>query len=198
MKNRAKQERGDAKRIIILEAAIRVIAQSGTGALTHRAVAGMAQVPLASTTYYFSSKSDLLLSAFEHLAEKEIHALKQGMEDIPLRLTPEFAAGWWASMVADDLMQHRERILAEYEMHLETNRQPELRAVHQRWSEAAYEFFKACMKNMGSKDPQADGALVLCVIAGIQIGELADATPHLERDLLGPLFRRLLHALVPA
>lgn len=197
MKARGTQERGDTRRTAILEAAVQVIARSGVGALTHRAVAAAAGVPLASTTYYFSSKSDLLISAFEFLAEQEIRALDQGVDEIPHRLTPEFAAGWWASMLADDLKKNRGRILAEYEMHLQSARQPQLRDVHRRWSDAALAFFTACMRNMGSKEAEADGALVLSVIAGLQVGELADASKHLERDVLGPLFRRLLHALVP-
>ena len=44
----------------ILEAALRVIGRSGRQAVTHRAVAEEAGVPLGSTTYYFDSRDDLL------------------------------------------------------------------------------------------------------------------------------------------
>jgi len=191
------QSRGVTKRNQILEATVRVIARAGTGAVTHRDVAKEANVALASTTYYFKSKPDLLFSTFEYLADKEITELTEGLREIPKHLTAEFAAGWWASMIAKNLHKNREKILAEYEMHLEASRTMALRNIHQRWTEAAFLFFKACMEKMDSPNPEVDAALVLCVISGVQLGELADPTKKLERDLLGPLFRRLLHALVP-
>jgi len=191
------QKRAHARKGQILDATVQVIARAGTGAVTHRAVAKEASVPLAATTYYFSSREDLLASAFEYLANTEIDLLTEGINTIPMQLTPEYAAGWWASMIADDLRRNRYQIFAEYEMHLETARQKNLLEIHRRWTQVAHHFFETCMQRMGSKEPAADGSLVLSVIAGIQIGELADPTKHLERDLLGPLFRRLLHALVP-
>ncbi len=191
------QTRGESKRKQILEATVRVIARAGTGAVTHREVAKEAGVALASTTYYFNSKSDLLFSTFEHLAEKEIKELTEGINEIPDHLTPEFVAGWWASMIADDLHKNRDKILAEYEMHLDAARSTALRSIHRRWSDAAYQFFKTCMEKMNSPSPDVDTALVLYFISGIQIGELADPTKKLERNLLGPLFRRLLYALIP-
>ena len=191
------QARGDSKRTQILKATVSVIARSGTGAVTHRDVAKEAKVALASTTYYFKSKSDLLFSTFEYLAEREIIELNSGVNEIPSRLTAEFAAGWWASMISEDLHKNRDNILAEYEMHLETSRTEAMRNIHRRWGAAALEFFQVCMERMNSPDPETDAAIVLCVISGIQLGVLADPTKKLERDLLGPLFRRLLHALIP-
>ena len=44
----------------ILEAALRVIAERGVEAVTHRAVADAAGVPLSATTYYFESLDELL------------------------------------------------------------------------------------------------------------------------------------------
>ena len=56
----------------ILEATLRVIGRSGRQAVTHRAVAEEAGVPLGSTTYYFESRDDLLRQALEHVAASEV------------------------------------------------------------------------------------------------------------------------------
>lgn len=192
-----KKSKGSKRREAILEGAIRVIARAGTRGATHRAVAAEADVPLAATTYYFASRDDLLAEAFKHLAATEIAALDAGVEELPATLSVEYTAAMFASIVAIDLAKNRERIRAEMEMHIEAGRSPELRETHRAWEQAAMRFFMAAVAAAGSTEPEADAALVLSVITGIQLGELAEPTPKLERDVLGPLMRRLLHALIP-
>lgn len=58
-----RRRRGDASRRAILDAASRLIADAGVTALTHRAVAGAAGVPLARVTYHFPKVDDLLEAA---------------------------------------------------------------------------------------------------------------------------------------
>src|SRR3954453_8935378 len=55
----------------ILEGALRVIGRSGREAVTHRAVAEEAGVPLGSTPYVFDSRDDPVAQALEHVARKE-------------------------------------------------------------------------------------------------------------------------------
>ena len=52
--------RGEARRDAILRATLEVIAAHGTDGVTHRAVAARAGVPLSATTYWVSSRDDLL------------------------------------------------------------------------------------------------------------------------------------------
>lgn len=51
--------RGAARRAEIVEAAAAIVVADGPAALTHRAVAARAGVPLGSTTYYFADLADL-------------------------------------------------------------------------------------------------------------------------------------------
>ena len=53
---RASAPRGAARREAILRATIAVVGELGPDALTHRAVAERAGVPLSATTYYFVAK----------------------------------------------------------------------------------------------------------------------------------------------
>jgi DNA-binding transcriptional regulator YbjK len=58
--------RGAARRNLLLDAAVRVVASSGSGSLTHRAVASEAQVSIASVTYHFPSIGELRRETLEH------------------------------------------------------------------------------------------------------------------------------------
>lgn len=87
------------------------------------------------------------------------------------------------------------RVVAEFEMHLEASRTVELPAIHKEWESKAIQYFTAGMRALGSSYPEVDAALVLATITGLQIGELADPTPNVERTLLEPLLRRLVYAL---
>jgi hypothetical protein len=99
--------------------------------------------------------------------------------------------------MAGNLRADRARVLAEFEMHLEASRRAELRAIHLRWEAAAMDYFTAAMRALGSPLPEADAALVLSVLTGLEIGELASPTLDAERVLIEPLLRRLLLALAP-
>ncbi|WP_251153463.1 TetR family transcriptional regulator [Cellulosimicrobium sp. Marseille-Q4280] len=58
-----RQARGTARRDAIVRAAADLILREGPAAVTHRAVAARAQVPLAATTYYFTGLDDLIGAA---------------------------------------------------------------------------------------------------------------------------------------
>lgn len=190
-------DRGRARRTAILDAAIEVVARDGTGAVTHRAVAKLAKVPLAATTYYFASRDDLLLEAFRHLTARRMAAYDAAFAILPAKLSAEVAAAGWAHALAELLTNEPAAVVAEFEMHLEGSRRAQLRAIHHAWETKAMAYFTAGMKAIGSKKPEADAALVLAVLTGLEIGEIVNPTPNAERELLAPLLRRLLHALVP-
>ncbi|WP_435738691.1 TetR family transcriptional regulator [Cellulosimicrobium sp. PMB13] len=64
-----RQARGTARRDAIVRAAADLILREGPAAVTHRAVAARAQVPLAATTYYFTGLDDLIGAAGRVIVE---------------------------------------------------------------------------------------------------------------------------------
>lgn len=58
-----RRQRGDASRRAILDAASQVIVDDGVAALTYRAVASAAGVPLARVAYHFPTVEDLMVAA---------------------------------------------------------------------------------------------------------------------------------------
>src|ERR1700759_3036066 len=69
--------RGAGRREGLLEAVLRIVAEVGPDAVTHRRVAEVAGLPLASTTYWFDSKEHLLTAALELAAERDTARLLQ-------------------------------------------------------------------------------------------------------------------------
>ena len=61
-----RRARGTARRTLLLDAAVRVVAGAGSGSLTHRAVASEADVSVASVTYHFASIEELRRETLSH------------------------------------------------------------------------------------------------------------------------------------
>ncbi|MGP4016780.1 TetR/AcrR family transcriptional regulator [Saccharopolyspora sp. 5N708] len=68
----ASTPKGERRRQALVLAAAQLLAEGGFDAVRHRAVAERAGLPLASTTYYFSSLDDLISAAVEHEARQEL------------------------------------------------------------------------------------------------------------------------------
>ena len=118
-----RQDRAEARRERILRATLEVIGEAGIAAVTHRAVAGRADVPLGSMTYYFASKDDLLRESLLLFVEEEVvrlHALAESI--VGSGLTVEQIAQAFAEELASHA--HAERVLtvAQFELYLESAR----------------------------------------------------------------------------
>jgi len=152
-------------------------------AVTHRRVAEVARLPLASTTYWFESKEHLLTAALERAAERDIERLRAFLREPPggaadpLGLVVGAILGW---------------LLATYALVLEAARRPALRDVTTRWTEAYLEALKPLLAAAGSQDPLADAELLLAAGDGLLLEKLASG----DASDLAPRLRRLARALV--
>src|SRR6476620_7597038 len=74
MAPRVKAHRASAqrRRAALLEAAAELAAELGAGAVTHRAVAARAGVPLSTTSYFFSSIDELVTEALRPSAPARV------------------------------------------------------------------------------------------------------------------------------
>lgn len=78
----ASTPKGERRRQALVSAAAELLAEGGFDAIRHRAVAERAGLPLASTTYYFTSLDDLITAAVEHEATEELEAGRQRLEQL--------------------------------------------------------------------------------------------------------------------
>jgi DNA-binding transcriptional regulator YbjK len=196
--------RGEARREPIIRAALALIGERGPDAVTHRAVAARAGLPLSATTYWFESKEQLLQEAFMLAAREEVERVEQ----VVLELAPrELDVAAWAAAVAaalaSDLEADPTRHIAFTELVLEGTRRPWLREEVARWENAWLRLAELGLRATGSPDPAADARLVVGAITGLMLGQLASPQPNFEDEVFRPALERLftlltVRATIPA
>ncbi|HUA05194.1 MAG TPA: TetR family transcriptional regulator [Solirubrobacteraceae bacterium] len=188
--------RGAARREALLDAVLRVVAEQGVDAVTHRRVADVAGLPLASTTYWFESKEHLLTAALERAADRDIERLRDFLGETP-EDTPD-PVGLAVRAVLDPTehagQSSRGWLLATYALVLEAARRPALREVTMRWTDAYLDALAPVLAAAGSQEPRTDAELLLAAADGLVVEQLASDD---ESDLT-PRLRRLADALVTA
>jgi len=180
----------------ILEATLRVIGRDGREAVTHRAVAEEAGVPLGSTTYYFDSRDDLLGQALEHVSAEEVERYARLGEDLrDVKSGHELADRLISELVA--AAEDRVAYIAEYELWLEAGRRPDLREAAQNWCDAEQRAVAGALDELGSNDPRADASLVVAAIDGLGERVLArEDDPAKAAKEFRPELRRLIERLI--
>jgi len=189
-------QKGERRSEEILRATLRVIGARGADAVTHRAVAREAGVPLSATTYYFSSKEDLLERALLLAAREETERL----ERLVLDLAPSaLSAGEWAAAVsaqlAGDLDDDPAKHVALFELGLEAARTPALRAELARWQEANLRLAEVGCRAVGSDEPELDARLVVATLTGLLLEQLGSERKDFETGVLRPALERLFGQL---
>jgi DNA-binding transcriptional regulator YbjK len=189
--------KGAARREHILRATIELIGERGPDAVTHRAVAERAGLPLSATTYWFESKEQLLQETLLLAAREETERL----ERIVLELAPrELDVGEWAravsAVLAADLAADPVRHVAFTELVLEGTRRPEVAAEVARWHAAHLRLAELGLRATGAPDPTADAPLIVATITGFMLGQLVTPVPDFEERIFRPALERLFAELV--
>jgi len=194
---RKPQRRGIERRTAILQATLRLLGREGSAAITHRSVAEEAGVPTAATTYYFSSKDDLLREAL-HLhaeleAERVAHATRM-LGEGPQTVT--VLAEHLADFVDYGLGAGRHALIAEHELLLQAARDPELEPLSRVFYDRIREKLEEALTQLGAREATAAAQLVMAVLAGLEVDNLATPTTRLSREELRQLIGQLLHGLL--
>jgi TetR/AcrR family transcriptional regulator, regulator of biofilm formation and stress response len=216
----AARPRGAARREALLDAVLRVVAEEGVDAVTHRRVADVAGLPLASTTYWFESKEHLLTASLERAADRDIARLRALLGETPERAPDPLGLAVGAVLgpseestkappsgaadnstkapppgaAANSAYTGRGWLLATYALVLEAARRPALRDVTTRWTDAYLEALPPLLAAAGSRHPRSDAELLLAAADGLLVDQLASG----DASDLAPRLRRLADALVKA
>jgi TetR/AcrR family transcriptional regulator, regulator of biofilm formation and stress response len=183
------------RRGAIVDAAVRIIATRGLPALTHRAVAREAKVPLAATTYYFASKDEILREALEALAAAEVERLAE----LAARIREISSADKLASLVAEALFPDPEdaerRWIAQFEIYLEAARDPALRPAVEHWRAAFVEVAESALRVAGAPEPEGRAELAVAGMNGLLLDRIRGIGEDPRQRLqvrLGELFTLLV------
>jgi DNA-binding transcriptional regulator YbjK len=188
------------RRLDIIAAALRVMARDGLRAISHRAVAAEAQVPLAATTYYFRDLEDLIIESFLHWSEgqrrevEQFHARTLELLDRTAGAAREErvrAVAAAASLYVENQVEREraDRVL-EYAFLHEAVRVPRLRAAVERQRQDYLRFLEEFHAALGSQQPALDAQITHSVLLGAERAALlaedaVDVAAVLRRHLLG-------------
>jgi TetR/AcrR family transcriptional regulator, regulator of biofilm formation and stress response len=180
--------RGAARRTLLLDAAIRIVADRGSGSLTHRAVAEGARVSIASVTYHFPSIGDLRRETFEHAGSSIglelaglVLAASTRIED-----TPEICAAFAVRLVAE----RRVETAAVFELIVAAAHDEELRPLVVLYNERLTELLAPYERD------QRSAQIVGAAIQGLLIVHLAGPVrvdPSALGEAVADLIRRYQH-----
>lgn len=180
-RRRARGPNDPGRRDRIAAAAIQVISEHGIGGLTHRAVATVADVPVGSTTYHFSTLDDLLEVAMSEAARQNVAQLRGWADALPADC--DFAVEW-ARLVVDQLDARHRATSAEYDIYVAALHRTRLRPAAAQWDEALAEIF-------GSRTDPLTGRMFAALFCGLVLqASLSEPAPTAEQIEL--LARRAL------
>lgn len=197
---RLRQERSRQRRDELLEAAVRVFAYGGIRAVTHRAVAAEANLPTASTTYYFASIKDLVREAIRRRLGRWIDSLENGgISSIDLSNLTD----------ADQVTSILQRFFTIYDsttsgvdlaLFIQAVRDPELREDTVRATETFHRRLIAMLVSSGIEDAEPLAAAMSAQLVGVAMQRQCSDDDEAAAQYLAHALRGLIaaHVLGPA
>ncbi|MCV7346748.1 TetR/AcrR family transcriptional regulator [Mycolicibacterium rhodesiae] len=195
--------KGERRRYALISAAAELLREGGFEAVRHRSVARRAGLPLASTTYYFSSLDDLVLKAVEYICAVETAQLRARVDALPRRRRGADAI---ADVLVDLLVgdpdgeASSEKLISRYERYIACARHPELREIQHRLAQQRVDAVVSAMARSGRNVRTdlvtalvnaVDGSVVSALVSdGDGPREAARATVMDVIDVLVPIDER--------
>lgn len=199
--------KGERRRYALISAAADLLREGGFDAVRHRAVAQRAGLPLASTTYYFSSLDDLIASAVEHIGMLEVAQLRARIAGVSRRRrTAETTADMLVDLLVEeeDSPQIAEQLISRYERYIVCARQPGLREIQRRILHQRSGAVSEAFERSGRMTRVEMAYALVCIVDGAVMAALVDdgQGPRVAAraavidviDMLAPLDQRAVSA----
>jgi DNA-binding transcriptional regulator YbjK len=176
----ARQQRAAERRERVLRATLVLIREHGIDAVTHRAAADAANVPLGSVTYYFENKDQMLREALELWVSEEVAQLDAVTASLAgASFTPAEAA----ALVADRISSNDP--LPQFDLYLYAGRVPALRAAAKEAFAAYDRAAAATLAALGVADPERIAPLFVAMADGLGLREVgSQREPELAEALV--------------
>lgn len=188
-----RRPRGERRRHEILLAALRIVRERGTAAVTHRAVAEVADVPPATTTYYFASIDELLEEALKLFVDEEVERLGHLASNLrSARVSPHTIS----ELFAEELLRGGEsgNNVAQFELYLEASRRPRLRNAAQACLQAYAEAAEAALAAAGAPRAAEGARTFVALVDGLALARTAATDHRHDADTLARAMRELFIA----
>lgn len=164
------QARSRRRRETLLHAAMEVFADGGSRAVTHRAVAGRAGLPSATTTYYFASIEELLREALT----AQIDEWRSGLETIAHEAGELTLDGALDLIVSTLCQRSAGRARRELAVYLEASADPALQDLARELSLAIEGFMNALLILAGVPEPRQLASGMVRITSGSTVLQASD------------------------
>jgi DNA-binding transcriptional regulator YbjK len=167
--------KGERRRYALVSAAADLLCEGGFDAVRHRAVARRAGLPLASTTYYFSSLDDLITKAVEHVGSREVERLHLRVASLSRRRR---GAESTADVLVDLLVgegpgsRESEELISRYERYIACARQPSLRDVQRRMMQQRADAVVEVVERSGRAVREELVTALVCAVDGAVVASM--------------------------
>jgi DNA-binding transcriptional regulator YbjK len=168
--------KGERRRYALVSAAAELLCEGGFEAVRHRAVARRAGLPLASTTYYFSSLDDLIASAVAHIGILEVAQLRAEVAALSRRRRgPETTADLLVDLLVGSESDHlTEQLISRYERYIACARQPALRDIQRRNLHHRVDAIAEVIERSGRSVRLELVSALICAVDGAVVSALVD------------------------
>jgi DNA-binding transcriptional regulator YbjK len=169
--------KGERRRYALVSAAAELLCEGGFEAVRHRAVARRAGLPLASTTYYFSSLDDLITNAVAHIGMLEVAQLRAEVAALSRRRRgPETTADLLVDLLvgSESGPPLTEQLISRYERFIACARQPALRDIQRRNLRHRVDCIAEVIERSGRSVRMELVSALICAVDGAVVSALVD------------------------
>ena len=169
--------KGVRRQYALVSAAAALLCEGGFDAVRHRAVARRAGLPLAATTYYFSSLDDLIVKAVEHVGALEAQQLRERVAALSRRRRgAESTADVLVDLLVGEDPDSRvsEQLISRYERYIACARQPALRVVQRRILQQRTDAVVQVVERSGRRVRAELLTALVCAVDGAVVAALVD------------------------
>ena len=184
-----------ARKNAIIDAALEVVGLFGIAGLSLRVVAAQAGIPLSAVGYYFEGKDDLIQAAFDRHIQHGTARVTKAISRMGESPSAADLADRLADFVIAGLTESRMQLLAEYAFTIEGVRRPALARASAAWQATLNAQVQAVMATLNSPSPKADARLILAVLAGLEVDQLAIELRASDAHMIRDVLRRMLWSL---
>jgi DNA-binding transcriptional regulator YbjK len=157
---------------VLASAAAALLAEGGLAAVSHRAVAERAGLPLAATTYYYRSRDELVTHAFARLVERELRAWRCALAGGRGAHDAAAAVDLLVGVLCPTDPEVRARQLAIWELYLQAGRDPNLRSIAGAWAEGCIAIAAGLLQDLGF--PSEAARLLVLALGGVLLQNLVE------------------------
>ncbi len=189
-----------ARRDLLRDTAIDVLAEGGAHALTHRAVDRAAEQPLGTTKNYFVTRDALLMATAERVYERYL-ADQDQLAALGAPSDREGLVAMLAELIRRGTSTDRPRLRALLELHAEAQRRPELGRLLAKQTEIDYSMYERLLRAAGLPVCPGRSLVVARTMQSALLSLLThpdDALAAQGLDDLDTFVRGVLDAVYPA